>query len=75
VIVERFIYDKKYKYIFRTKKYISNPVHEQMYNGCDSIRFRINYMNGKEVTIQSEYKGHIDGYLIRPEWCEEVLDT
>jgi hypothetical protein len=74
VILQRFKYNKEYKYVFSRDKYISNPIHKQNYDNCDSIKFRVNYINGKEVTVQSEYKGHIDGYLVRPEWCEEVQD-
>lgn len=61
------MFDKTKFYIFSKSKYLdSKPLYPQIESDwvdeCDNC----------EVTIENEYVGYIDSYLIEPEWCIEL---
>ena len=62
---ERFFGNKKY--VFRKKLHVKSL-------GKDYNFAWIKEIDGKEIKVISPYKGSCNGYIIRPNWCEEIYN-
>jgi hypothetical protein len=67
-------FNKDRRYIFAKDKFLENDIHRIDSHNLESVRRRVEYLNDREVKIKNKDEGYINGYIVRPEWCIELVN-
>jgi hypothetical protein len=67
-------FNRDRRYIFSKEKFLENDIHRLNYGNLESVRYWVDILDDRELDIKNKDKGYINGYIVRPEWCIELIN-